>query len=71
MVHHLKRGTALRERLTLTSLVSEVSPASLPSHTSDESKDPSKREGSLAGVTEANLFYPLCKAYVAPASGSR
>ncbi len=39
MVHHLKRGKALRERLTLTDLVSYVSQSSLKADTSDASKD--------------------------------
>ena len=40
MVHHLKRGQALRGTLTLTDLVCDVSQASLKSYTSGERKDP-------------------------------
>ena len=69
MVNHLKRGKALRERLTLTDLVCYVSQASLKSHTSDESKDRNNPDGPLAMVTEANLSYPLCKAWGAAKCG--
>src|SRR5713226_71142 len=69
MVNHLKRGQALRERLTLTDLVCDVSQASLKSHTSGESKDHSKSDGPIVVVTEANLSYPLCKAWGAAKSG--
>ena len=69
MVNHLKRGKALRERLTLTDLVCYVSQASLKSYTSDESKDHSNPDGPMAVVTEANLSYPLCKAWGAAKRG--
>ena len=39
MVHHLKRGKALRETLTLTDLVCSVSQSSQQSYTSGESTD--------------------------------
>ena len=68
MVNHVKRGKALRERLTLTDLVCDVSQASLKSYTSGESKDHGKPDGS-AMVTEVNLFYPLSKAWGAAKSG--
>src|SRR5207247_2942851 len=68
-VHHVKRGKALRERLPLPSLVSQVSQASLQSHTSDERQDHCQRAGSLAVVTEVNLFSPLCKAWGAAKRG--
>jgi hypothetical protein len=38
-MNHLKRGKALRERLSLTYLVLEVSQTSLQSYTSDASKN--------------------------------
>ena len=69
MVNPLKRGKALRERLTLTYRVCKVSQASLKSHTSDESKDHSNPDGRSAVVTEANLSSPLCKAWGAAKSG--
>jgi hypothetical protein len=69
MVTPLKCGKALRERLTLTDLVCYVSQASLKSHTSDESKDYSKRDGPSAVVTEVNLSSPLCNAWGAAKSG--
>jgi hypothetical protein len=69
MVHHRKRGQALRERLTLTDLVCSVSQASLQSHTSDERKDHSDPDGLIAVVTEVNLSYPLCKAWGAAKRG--
>ena len=68
MVHHLKRGKALRERLTLTDLVCDVSQASLKSYTSGESKDQGNPDG-IATVTEVNLFYPLSKTWGAAESG--
>ena len=68
MVNHLKRGKALRERLTLTDLVCYVSQASLKSYTSGESKDQGNPDG-IATVTEVNLFYPLSKAWGAAKSG--
>ena len=45
MVHHLKRGTALRDRLTLTDLVCDVSQLRLQSSMSGERKDHSNHEG--------------------------
>ncbi len=69
MVHPLKRGQALRERLTLTDLVCDGSQASLQSYTSGERKDHSKSDGPIVVVTEANLSYPLCKAWGAAKSG--
>ena len=45
MVNHLKRGKALRERLTLTDLVCDVSQSSLKSYTSGESKNQGKPDG--------------------------
>ena len=69
MVHPLTRGKALRERLPLTDLVCYVSQASLKSHTSGESKDHSNPDGLIAVVTEANLSYPLCKAWGAAKRG--
>ena len=69
MVHHLKRGKALRERLPLTDLVCSVSQASVKSYTSGERKDHSKSDGPIVVVTEANLSYPLCKAWGAAKSG--
>ena len=39
MVNHLKRGKALRETLTLTDLVCDVSQSSQKSYTSGESTD--------------------------------
>ena len=68
MVHHLKRGKALRDRLTLTDLVCDVSQASLKSYTSGESRDQGIPE-TVAKVTEVNLFYPLSKAWGAAKSG--
>ena len=68
MVNHLKRGKALRERLTLTDLVGDVSQASLKSYTSGESKDHGNADG-IATVTEVNLFYPLSKAWGAAKRG--
>ena len=68
MVNHLKRGKALRERLTLTDLVCDVSQVSLKSYTSGERKDQGKPDG-IATVTEVNLFYPLSKAWGAAKSG--
>jgi len=68
MVNHVKRGKALRERLTLTDLVCYVSQASLKSYTSGESKDQGKPDG-IATVTEVNLFYPLSKAWGAAKRG--
>jgi hypothetical protein len=69
MVHHLKRGKALRERLPLTDLVCYVSQASLQSYTSGERKDHSKSDEPIVVVTEANLSSPLCKAWGAAKSG--
>jgi len=69
MVHHPKRGKALRERLTLTDFVCYVSQASLKSPTSDERKDHSDLDGLIAVVTEVNMFYPLCKAWGAAKRG--
>ena len=68
MVNHLKRGKALRGRLTLTYLVYEVSQASLKSYTSGESRDQGKPETG-AKVTEVNLSYPLSKAWGAAKRG--
>ena len=68
MVNHVKRGKALRERLTLTDLVCYVSQASLKSYTSGESKDQGNPDG-IATVTEVNLCYPLCKAWGAAKRG--
>src|SRR5712691_8522991 len=68
MVHHLKRGKALRERLTRTDLVCYVSQASLQSSTSGESRDQGTPE-TVAKVTEGNGFYPLSKAWGAAKSG--
>ena len=68
MVHHRKRGEALRERLPLTDLVGDVSQASLQSSTSGESRDQGRPE-TVAKVTEVNLFYPLSKAWGAAKSG--
>jgi hypothetical protein len=68
MVNHLKRGKALRERLTLTDLVCYVSQSSLKSYTSGESRDQCKPE-TVAKVTEVNLFYPLSKDWGAAKSG--
>lgn len=69
LVNHVKRGKALRDRLPLTDLVGYVSQASLKSHTSDESKDHSKRVEALAVVTEVNLCSPLCQAWGAAKRG--
>ena len=69
MGHHLKRGQALRERLTLPALGCSVSQASLQSPTSDERKDHSKPAGSLAVITEANLSSPLCNTWGAAKRG--
>ena len=68
MVHHLKRGKALRGTLTLTDLVCDVSQASLKSYTSGESKDQCLPE-TVAKVAEVNLFYPLSKAWGAAKRG--
>ena len=68
MVNHLKRGKALRGRLTLTYLVYEVSQASLKSYTSGESKDQGHPDG-MATVTEGNLSSPLSKAWGAAKRG--
>ena|SRR5713101_1171041 len=68
MVHHLKRGKALRERLPLTDLVCDVSQSSLKSYTSGESKDQCKPE-TVAKGTEVNLSYPLSKDWGAAKSG--
>ena len=57
-VNHLKRGKALRERLTLTYLVCHVSQSNLKSYTSGDSKDQGKPEDGMATVTEVNLSYP-------------
>ena len=69
MVNHLKRGKALRGRLTLTDRVCYVSQARLPSHTSDERKDRSNLDGPMAVITEANLSSPLCQAWGAAKRG--
>ena len=69
MVHHLKRGKALRERLTLTDLVCHVSQSNLTSYTSGESKAQGKPEDGMATVTEVNLSSPLCKDWEAAKSG--
>ena len=68
MVHHLKRGKALRERLPLTDLVCDVSQSSLKSYTSGESKDQCLPE-TVAKVIEVNLFYPLSKDWGAAKRG--
>jgi len=68
MVHHLKRGTALRERLTPTDLVCTVSQASQKSYTSGESMDPCILE-TVAKVAEVTLSSPLSKAWGAAKSG--
>ena len=68
MVHHLKRGQALRGTLTLTDLVCDVSQASQKSYTSGESKDQGT-PGTGAKGTEVNLFSPLSKAWGATKSG--
>ena len=68
MVHHLKRGQALRERLPLPSLVCEVSQSSLKADTSDASKDQSHAVGMVT-VTEVNLSYPLSKDWGAAKRG--
>ncbi len=68
MVNHVKRGKALRERLTLTDLVGYVSQASLKSYTSGESKDQGNPDG-IATVTEVNLSSPLSKAWGAAKRG--
>ena len=69
MVHHVQRGKALRETLTLTDLVCSVSQARLKSHTSDESKEHSNRGASMAVVTEVNRSCPLGQAWGAAKRG--
>ena len=68
MVNHLKRGKALRERLTLTDLVCDVSQVSLKAYTSGASRDQCT-PATGAKVTEVNLSYPLSKAWGAAKSG--
>jgi len=68
MVHHLKRGKALRGTLTLTDLVCDVSQASLKADTSGASKDQGPPETG-AKVTEINLSSPLSKTWGAAKSG--
>ena len=69
MVPHLKRGKALRDRLTLPDLVGSVSQASWPSHTREARKDHSNPDGLLAVITAANLSSPLCTAWGAAQRG--
>jgi len=68
MVHHLKRGKALRGRLTLTDRVCDVSQSSQKSQTSGESMDQCLPE-TVAKVAEVNLFYPLSKDWGVAKSG--
>ena len=68
MVNHLKRGKALRERLTLTDLVCDVSQASQKAYTSGARRDQCIPE-TVAKGTEVNLIYPLSKAWGAAKSG--
>ena len=58
MVTPLKRGEALRDRLTLTDLVCYVSQGRLTSSTSGARKDHGHPEG-LATATEGHRFSPL------------
>ena len=69
MVHHVKRGKALRETLPLPDLVCSVSQASLQAPTRDERKDHSHRVDAMAVVTEVHLSYPLGKAWGAAKRG--
>jgi hypothetical protein len=66
-VHHLKRGTTLRETLPLTSLVSAVSPLRLQSSTSGERKDLGEPDGAPGAL--GHLSSPRVKDWGAAESG--
>ena len=60
MVNHLKRGKALRVRLTLTDLVCYVSQSSLKSYTSGESKDQGKPAMMAVPWAQRSTCPPRC-----------